>query len=79
MEWAQDIQKKTNTKFANALKQYGVNEFEWSGFETIKYANRDDLYRLENGCMIKYDSINNGYNSRLNLKTSIGPSNELFI
>ena len=66
---------KTNTKFANALKHYGVNEFEWSVFEIIKYANRDDLYRLEDESVIKYDSINNGYDSRLNLKTSIGPSN----
>ena len=67
--------KKAITKFANALKQYGVNDFDWTVFETIKYANRDDLYRLEDDYRIKYDSINNGYNRRLNLKTSIGPSN----
>ena len=60
--------KKTSTKFANALKQYGVNEFEWFVFETIKYANRDDLYRLEHEYVRKYDSSNNGYNTRFDFK-----------
>ena len=64
MEWAQDIQK-TNTKFANALKQYGVNDFEFSIFETTNYANRDELYKLEDECILKYDRINNGYHRRL--------------
>ena len=43
--------------------------------ETIKYANRDDRYKIEDEYIIKYDSINNGDNSRLNLKTGIGPNN----
>ena len=67
--------KKNDTKFATALKQYGLYDFEWSVFETTKCANRDDLYKLEDEYILKHDSINNGYNCRLNLKNSIGPSN----
>ena len=67
--------KKIDTKFANALKQYGVDDFEWSVLATINYSNRDDLYKLEDECILKHDSIKSGYNSRLNLKKGIGPSN----
>jgi group I intron endonuclease len=75
---AKDVEERwnehKNAKFANALKQYGLDDFEWVILATINYANRDELYKLEHEYILKYDNINNGYNSRLNLKSSIGPS-----
>ena len=65
---------KTDTKFANALAQYSVDDFEFTIVATINYANRDDLYKLEDEYILKFNSINNGYNSRLNLRSSVGPS-----
>ena len=67
--------KNTDTKFANALRKYGADNFEWSVVTTIHYSKTDDLFNLEDSYILKHDSINNGYNSRLNLKSTTIPNN----
>ena len=37
--------------------------------EKIKYYDRSYLFEIENNYIIKYDSVNNGWNSRRNIKT----------
>ena len=64
--------KTNNTnKFGRAIKQYGYTSFEFKILETINYSDRSELYDLENQYIIKYDSINNGFNWRRNEKEHI--------
>ena len=37
--------------------------------EKVNYYDRGDLFEIENNYIIKYDSVNNGFNSRRNVKT----------
>ena len=62
----QDGTKSGNTKFKNAINQYGFNSFVYKVIETIKYSNIKELWGLEDTYIIKYDSSNNGSNSRFN-------------
>ena len=71
-----DIKKRrteheTNStnKFGRAIKNIGLDKFEFDILETVKYYDRADLYEIENNYIIKHDSVNNGYNSRRNIKT----------
>ena len=47
-----------------ALKSYKPSNFEI--LEKLQYGDKSELYDLENQYIIKYDSINNGYNCRRN-------------
>ena len=71
-----DIKKRraeheTNStnKFGRAIKNIGLDKFEFEILEKIKYYDRSDLFEIENNYIIKYDSVNNGWNSRRNIKT----------
>jgi len=71
-----DIKKRqteheTNStyKFGRAIKRIGFSNFKFEILETVKYYDKADLYEIENNYIIKYDSVNNGYNSRRNIKT----------
>ena len=71
-----DIKKRhteheTNTtnKFGRAVLNIGLNNFKFEVLETVNYYDRADLYEIENNYIIKYDSVNNGWNSRRNIKT----------
>ena len=67
-----EAHKTNNTnKFGRAIKQYGYTSFEFKILETINYSDRSELYDLENQYIIKYDSINNGFNWRRNEKENI--------
>jgi hypothetical protein len=59
----------TTNKFGRAILNIGLNNFEFDILETVNYDDRADLYEIENNYIIKYDSVNNGFNSRRNIKT----------
>jgi len=59
---------KTN-KFNTAIKKIGLDKFEFEILEKVNYYNRTELYEIENNYIIKYDSVDNGWNSRRNIKT----------
>ena len=54
------------TKFKKAIKEYGFDNFNYKVLETIKYSNIRELWRLEDEYIIKHNSIDNGYNIRMN-------------
>ena len=62
---------KTNStnKFGRAIKNIGLDKFEFEILEKVNYYDRGDLFEIENNYIIKYDSVNNGFNSRRNVKT----------
>ena len=71
-----DIKKRqtkheTNTpnKFGRAILNIGLHNFEFEILETVNYDDRADLYEIENNYIIKYDSVNNGFNNRRKIKT----------
>ena len=67
-----EAHKTNNTnKFGRAIKQYGYTSFEFEILEKINYSDRTEMYDLENQYIIKYDSINNGWNTRRNEKENI--------
>ena len=67
-----EAHKTNNTnKFGRAIKQYGYTSFEFEVLEKINYSDKTELYDLENQYIIKYDSINNGFNWRRNEKENI--------
>ena len=58
--------KAGNTKFQKAIKIFGFDKFNYKVEETIKYSNIRELWRLEDEYIIKYNSIENGFNIRMN-------------
>jgi len=48
--------------FHNSLKKYGVDSFTWEVIDTAE--SLEELNLLEEKYVIKYDSINNGFNIR---------------
>ena len=48
------------------IKLHGFDSFKYKVVETIKYSNIRELWELEDTYINKYNSIDNGYNSRLN-------------
>jgi hypothetical protein len=61
---------KTNTtnKFGRAIQRYGYKQFKFEILDTLQFSDTSELHDLENQYIIKYDSINNGYNWRRNEK-----------
>ena len=59
---------KTNrtNKFGRAIQQHGYNSFAFEILEKARFSERQELYDLEDEYITKYDSINNGFNSRRN-------------
>ena len=39
--------------------------------ETVKFSEKQELYDIEDLYIIKYDSIKNGYNTRVNYKDQL--------
>ena len=65
----EDHKTNTTNKFGRAIQRYGYKQFNFEILEKLQYSNKSELYDLENQYIIKYDSINNGYNCRRNEKT----------
>ena len=64
-EHAQNI--RHGNKFTQAISQYGgLQNFKHKVLKTLKFSNIRDLRRLEDQLIIKYDSVNNGFNMRYN-------------
>ena len=59
---------KTNrtNKFGRAIQQHGYNSFTFEILDKVRFSERQELYDLEDEYITKYDSINNGFNSRRN-------------
>ena len=58
--------KTGNTKFKNVITKYGFDNLNYKVLKTIKYSNIKELWGLEDTYIIKYDSIDNGFNCRYN-------------
>lgn len=63
-----DGTKSGSTKFQNAIKLHGFDNFKYKVLQTIKYSNICELWELEDTYIRKYNSIDNGYNHRYNKK-----------
>ena len=59
---------KTNRtkKFGRAIQQHGYSSFAFEILEKVRFSERQELYDLEDEYITRYDSINNGFNSRRN-------------
>ena len=44
----------------------GITAFAFEILEKVRFSERQELYDLEDEYITKYDSINNGFNSRRN-------------
>ena len=64
---------KTNTtnKFGRAIQRYGYKQFKFEILERIQFSDVSELHDVENQYIIKYDSINTGYNWRHNTKHDV--------
>jgi hypothetical protein len=47
-----------------AIKDQGVENFSFDVIKTVDYIESCHLLIIESCCMDKYDSINNGYNTK---------------
>ena len=43
-----------------------ADKFQFEVLEEIKFSDWNEIYLIEQNCMIQYDSINNGWNARIN-------------
>ena len=59
---------KTNAtyKCGRAIQEIGYDNFEFEILDNIKFSDWNELYDVEDEYIIKFDSINNGYNTRRN-------------
>ena len=55
-------------KFGRAIKEIGHDNFTFEILEKVKFSGWNELYEIEDEYIKKYDSINNGFNSRRNKK-----------
>ena len=83
----QQKEHKTNktNKFGRAIKEYGYDAFDFEILTTITFSCRPDscdmceLYNLEDEYITKYDSIDNGFNSRMNSKLDLYKTEYFFV
>ena len=67
----EDHKTNTTNKFGSAIQKYGYKQFEFEIQEKLQYSDKSELYDLENQYIIKYDSVNNGFNFRRNEKHDV--------
>ena len=67
----EDHQSNTTNKFGRAIQKYGYQQFKFEILEKLAFSDLSELHDLENQYIIKYDSINNGYNWRQNTKQDV--------
>ena len=53
------------------MKQYGYDNFIFEILETVIFSEKQELYDVEDMYTIKYDSIKNGHNTRVNFKDQL--------
>ena len=61
---------KTNAtyKCGRAIQEIGYDNFEFEILDKIKFNDWNELYDIEDEYIRKFDSINNGWNTRINKK-----------
>lgn len=57
------IVKNRQSKFCEAIREYGIESFEWE--IVARATNHAQLKKLERQYMLKYDTLENGYNSQI--------------
>ena len=67
----EDHKTNTTNKFGSAILKYGYKQFKFEILEKLQYSDKSELYDLENQYIIKYDSVNNGFNFRRNEKHDV--------
>ena len=55
---------KTHTS-GRALPKNGISNLTFEILETVQFSERQELYDIEDAYMIKFDSINKGFNTRI--------------
>ena len=48
------------------MQEIGYDNFQFEVLDKIKFSDWNELYDVEDEYIIKFDSINNGYNTRRN-------------
>ena len=63
---------KTNVtyKFGRVIQEIGYDNFEFEILDKINSNDWNELYDIEQNYMIQHDSINNGWNTRINKQAS---------
>ena len=61
LDHTQRAVKGEDTKFYNAMATQGLNNFKWEQIDTA--STKDELAQKEKAYIVKYDSLENGYNS----------------
>ena len=58
----EDHKTNTTNQFGRATQRYGYKQFGFEILDTLQLSDTSELHDLGNQYIIKYDSINNGYN-----------------
>ena len=53
-------------KFGSAIKRIGFDNFKYEILEEVDYYDMSEVYEIENNYIMKYDAVNNGFNTRHN-------------
>lgn len=69
----------SNTKFYNAIKKYGWENFAWEVIEESNEWTQDELNAKEQYYIELYDSIQNGYNTLIGGQCSTIDGNEMAV
>ena len=58
--------RKTNVtyKFGRAIQEIGYDNFQFEVLDKIQFSDWNELYDVEDECIINFDSITNGWNTR---------------
>ena len=64
----EDHKANTINTFGRDIQRYEYKQFKFEILDTLQYSDTSELHDLEHQYIIKYDSVNNGYNWRRNEK-----------
>lgn len=60
--WHHSNGKKLNTKFANALREFGHGSFVWETL--LQTEDKEESYKLEESFIRSHNSVDSGYNEK---------------
>lgn len=66
-EREEEHQNNKTNKSGRTIERIGYNKLQFEILETVHYTERTELYDIEDTYILKYDSINNGWNTRRNV------------
>jgi len=62
--------KAGDTKLKTTICAHGFDNFTYTVVDTIKYGNINEFWALGDKYIVKYNSIDNGFNFRFNKETT---------